>query len=212
MNLPLIILCAGGHSKVLVNALLECNATIIGIVDKNRETHGRSLLGVTVIGDDSRVLDHPPASVLLVNGLGSAGTLGPRRALFEKFKAQGYSFANVIHPAAVCSRDVALGEGVQLMAGAIVQPGTVIGNNTIVNTAASVDHDCKIGSHTHIAPGTVICGSAIVGSEVLLGSGSTVIQNVLIGDSAIVAAGSVVIRDVINGSTVAGTPARVIGK
>lgn len=212
MNLPLIILCAGGHSKVLINALLERNAEIIGIVDRNREMHGEKLLGVSVMGDDSLVLAHSPASVLLVNGLGSGGSLGPRRALFEKFKAHGYSFANVIHPASVCARDAILGEGVQLMAGAIVQPGAVIGDDTIVNTAAGIDHDCKIGAHTHIAPGAVLCGAVTVGNEVLLGSGSTVIQGTTIGNSVTVAAGSVVIRDVKDGSCVAGTPAREITK
>ena len=54
------------------------------------------------------------------NGIGL--TLQPclREKLFKKFKNLGYKFINVIHPFAVIAADVRLGEGVQVMAGAVV--------------------------------------------------------------------------------------------
>lgn len=211
MIAPIIVLCAGGHSKVLINILLDRNEQIIGIVDQDPAKHGTHVLGIPVIGDDKLVLTHAPDSVRLVNGLGSAQSLKPRHALFEKFHAAGYRFASVIHPAATLAREVTLGEGVQLMAGVTLQPGASIGADTIINTAATVDHDCHIGAHTHVAPGVVLCGGVHLGNEVHLGSGSTIIQNIRIGNGALVAAGSVVTCDLPDGSRVAGIPAKDIG-
>lgn len=211
MNIPIIVLCAGGHSKVLINILLDRNEEIIGIVDQDPAKHGTRLLGIPVIGDDNLVLTHAPEAIRLVNGLGSAHSLKPRRALFEKFSTAGYRFASVIHPAATLAREVTLGEGVQLMAGVTLQPGVTIGADTIINTAATADHDCRIGAHTHVAPGAVLCGGVHLGDEVHLGSASTVIQNIRIGDGALVAAGSVVTCDLHAGSRVAGVPAKEIG-
>ena len=48
------------------------------------------------------------------------------------------------------------------MAGVVIQSGSVIGDNVIVNTNASVDHDCRIGQHVHLAPGVVVCGNVCV--------------------------------------------------
>ncbi len=208
MNIPLIVLCAGGHAKVLINALLDNNAEIIGIVDQDPKKRGACLLGIKVIGDDTLVLDYPPDSIRLVNGLGSVDTLQSRRLLFEKFKKKGYHFATVIHPSAVIAREVTIGEGVQLMAGVRLQPGVSIDANTIVNTAASIDHDCRIGTHTHIAPGAVLSGRVCVGSEVHFGTGATAIQNITIGAQAQVAAGAAVTRDIAAGARVAGVPAK----
>jgi len=210
MNMPIIVLCAGGHSKVLINILLERNEEIIGIVDHDPAKHGTRLLGIPVIGDDNLVLTHAPDTIRLVNGLGSANSLKPRRALFEKFSTAGYRFASVIHPAVIIGREVTLGEGVQLMARVTLQPGVSIASDTIINTAATADHDCRIGAHTHVAPGAVLCGGVQVGDEVHLGSGSTIIQNIRIGCGTLVAAGSVVTCNLHAGARVAGAPAREI--
>jgi sugar O-acyltransferase (sialic acid O-acetyltransferase NeuD family) len=211
MNLPIIVLCAGGHSKVLVNILLDRNEEIIGVVDQDPAKHGTLLLGIPVIGNDKLVLAHAPNAIRLVNGLGSAQSLKRRRALFEKFSACGYHFASVIHPSVTIGREVILGEGVQLMASVTLQPGVSIGADAIINTAATADHDCRIGAHTHVAPGAVLCGGVQIGDEVHLGSGSTVIQNMRIGDGSLIAAGAVVTCDLHARSRVAGIPAKEIG-
>jgi serine O-acetyltransferase len=47
---------------------------------------------------------------------------------------------------------------------------------------------------------------------VLLGAGAKILGNIEIGAGSKVAAGSVVLRDVPPGTTVAGIPARVVGR
>jgi UDP-perosamine 4-acetyltransferase len=208
MNLPVIILGGGGHAKVLIEALKTSKRTILGITDADPAKHNMLIMGIPVLGDDGAVLHHLPGSIRLVNGMGSVNVPRARTALFEKFKSKGYAFVTVVHPSAVIASDVALGEGAQIMAGAVIQPGSTIGMNTIVNTKASVDHDCSIGDHVHISPGVTLSGDIRVADEVHLGTGATVIQGIRIGRNSLIGAGSVVVTDVPENTEYAGVPAR----
>lgn len=51
-----------------------------------------------------------------------------------------------------------------------------------------------------------------IGADVWIGGGAIIVPGVTIGDGAVIGAGSVVTRDVAAGATVAGNPARQIGK
>ncbi len=208
MSLPVIILGAGGHAKVLIDALLSASAVIAGIVTPDLTLAGTNILGVPVLGGDDVVNEYPPSEIQLVNGLGSVGLPANRQQLFEKFEGMGYKFSTVVHPSAVIASDVVLGEGVQVMAGVVIQPGCRIGINSIINTRASVDHDCAIGDHVHIAPGVTMSGGVKIGMGSHIGTGATVIQGLSIGNGCLVAAGAVVTNNIIAGAMVRGVPAR----
>lgn len=210
MSKSVIVLGGGGHARVLIDALNKQAINILGVIEKNIALNGDTILGIPVIGDESTVLSFPANNILLVNGLGSVGKDTKRAQLFKKFKERGYTFLEVIHPSLVIAANVVLGEGVQIMAGSIIQTGSWIGDNTIINTRASVDHDCIIGEHVHIAPGVTLSGSVKVGAGVHIGTGSTVIQGISIGENSIIGAGSVVISDIPAGVTAVGVPAREV--
>src|SRR5262249_39471685 len=53
----------------------------------------------------------------------------------------GFSLCTVLHPSAVICPDVQIGGGTVVFAGAVVQTGSAIGSNVVVNTCASIDHD-----------------------------------------------------------------------
>jgi UDP-perosamine 4-acetyltransferase len=210
MTRPVIVLGAGGHAKVLIDALQACSTPIRGILDNDPAKQGGVILGIPVLGTDAKLEEWAPNEVVLVNGLGSTESLLPRAALHERLRAQGYSFLSVIHPSAVVSPHARLGEGVQIMAGAVVQAGTRLGDGCIVNTGALVDHDCALGGYVHVAPGAVLSGGVTVGSNTHIGTGAAVIQGIRVGSRCLVAAGAVVVHDVPDGSRVAGIPARKI--
>lgn len=209
MNLPVIVLGAGGHAKVLINALQLCSVEILGITDPDPSLAGQSVLGVPVIGTDDEVKSYSSEGVRLVNGLGSVGLPWARRMLFEKWRKSGFFFSPVIHPSAVVAADALVGEGSQIMAGAVLQPGVCLGANVIINTRASLDHDCRIGSHTHIAPGVTLSGGVHVGIGTHVGTGTSVVQGVSIGDITLLGAGSVVLIDIPAGVKAYGCPAKV---
>ncbi len=205
---PIIVLGGGGHAKVVLDVLLLQQKEVLGLTTLDRNMAGTKFLGFPVLGSDEALARCSPSEIRLVNALGSAGSMHERRTLFDKFKSLGFHFEQVIHPLAIIAQNTVLGEGVQVMAGAVIQPGSHIGDNTLINTCASVDHDCAIGRHVHLAPGCTLSGTVTVGDETHVGAGATVVQGIKIGARCLVAAGAVVNRDVDGGHRVAGVPAR----
>jgi sugar O-acyltransferase (sialic acid O-acetyltransferase NeuD family) len=205
LNLPLIIIGGAGHAKVLVSTLLLLQRSVLGFVDVNSALP--SLLGIPHIGNDEAVFLYLPEKVRLVNGVGSTGSTALRRAIYERFREKQYNFETVIHPSAIIAPEVHIEDGVQVMAGAVVQPGSRLGTNVIINTGARVDHDCWIDAHAHVAPGASLSGHVRIGSGAHIGAGATIIQGIKVGSAAIVGAGAVVVRDVPAGVTVVGLPA-----
>ncbi|MEN6318279.1 MAG: acetyltransferase [Syntrophaceae bacterium] len=210
MSLPVIVLGAGGHAKVLMDVLLVNRITVLGMTDARPEKAGSRIMGIPVIGNDDVLIQYPPDTIELVNGIGSAGNPEKRIRIFETYKARGYHFTTVIHPSAIIAADVAVGEGTQIMAGSIIQPGCRIGVNAILNTGVVVDHDCQIGDHVHLAPGVVLSGDVKVGDQSHIGTAAAVIQGVSIGMLARIGAGAVVVRDIPSGVKAIGVPAKEV--
>ncbi|MGZ3769100.1 MAG: acetyltransferase [Bdellovibrio sp.] len=212
MNESVIVLGAGGHAKVVLDALKLQSAHVLGVTDVEPGRVGQKILGIPVIGGDDAILKYCSSNIKLVNGIGSIHVAPHRSSIFDRFKNYGYSFAKVFHPSAIVGSETVVSEGVQVMAGCVIQACTRIGKNTLINTCASVDHDCDIGEHVHIAPGVTLSGGVVVGDYVHIGTGATIVQGVRIGRGALVAAGAVVICDVPEGAKVMGIPAREIVK
>ena len=81
-------------------------------------------------------------------------------------------------------------DGAALLPGAVVNAAAHIGRGTIVNTNASVDHDCRIGDFVHIAPGVAICGGVTIGDLTLIGVGARILPGITIGARAVIGAGA----------------------
>jgi len=193
--LPLIVVGGGGHGRVVLEALRSTACEVRGVIDRDPAVATMLPKGVPWLGDDAALAAFPPTQYSLVNGIGGIGD-GKRRALFEKLREQGYVFAPIRHVSAVIAHGVEPGEGSQVMAGAVLQPGVRLGANAIVNTRASVDHDCIVGDHCHVAPGAVLCGGVVIGDDTHIGAGAVVIQGVRIGRGTMIGAGAVIRNDV----------------
>ena len=202
-----VVIGAGGHAKVVIELLRaagrEVDFCIAGSGDE-----GTTCLGVPVlIGDDrARELWREGYRHAIV----AIGNNRLRERLARDLADLGFTFVNAVSPRAVVSPSARLGVGVAVMAGAVINAEAVIGDHVIINTLASVDHDCVIGAASHVAPHCGLAGGARVGDRVFLGIGSTVLPEISIGPDVQVGAGSVVIRDIAVG-TVVGVPARPIG-
>jgi len=192
---PVILLGAGGHAKVLLNVLRLEQRNVFGLVTPDLEK-GSKHLGLKVLGDDEELKQYNPSEIDLVNGIGSLPFQKLRWDLSDKVRSWGFSLSIVIHPSAVVSNDVLLDEGVQIMAGSVIQPGCSIGCDTIINTGSMIDHDCVICESTHIAPGCILSGGVSIGRLAHIGTGTRIIQNIKIGDRSVVAAGSTLHKDV----------------
>lgn len=210
MSRPVALIGSGGHAKVLLAALRCLHWTVSGIVDTRPGQGADMALGLPVLGDDAWLLSRGADFAGLVNGIAGASLPALRELVYRRFTEAGFRFPSLLHPNSFVDENVSLGQGAQVMAGAIIQPGATIGDNSIINTGSVIDHDCRIGCHTHVAPGCTLSGDVNVGDGTLVGVGTTVRQGIRIGTKCIIGAGSVVISDIPDGSKAFGIPAKVI--
>ena len=122
----------------------------------------------------------------------------------------GLSPLPALHPQAIIARNATLGQGAQVMAGAVLAARATIGDWCILNTAATVDHECRLGSGVHIGPGAHLAGLVTVEDHAFVGTGAVVLPRLTIGRGAVVGAGAVVTHDVEAGVVVCGNPARLL--
>lgn len=200
-----VVLGAGGHAKVVIEILEEQEQfEIAGCVSGEP---GGEVLGVPIVGDD-RIL---PA--LYAEGVRKAfvaiGENRARRNAMACAAAEGFELINAVSQHSVISPRAQLGRGITVMPGAVVNVMSCIGDGAIVNTGATIDHDCDIGPWAHVAPGANLAGGVTIGEGVFLGMGSRVLPCVSVGPWTTVGAGAVVIADLPGGVTAVGVPAVV---
>jgi UDP-perosamine 4-acetyltransferase len=207
------LLGAGGHATVLLDALLAAKLPLpIVALDNNPTLRGSSLFDVPIVGDDQQLetMIEQHGLTAFINGVGSAGPTIIHQRVYEQGLASGLEPLTIIHPGATLSAYAGAGPGLQMLAGSIVNPGTQIGSNVLINTGAIVEHDCHIGDHVHIATGARFAGNVTVEHSTHIGIGASIRQGIRIGASVIVGAGAVVVNDVPSGAVVVGVPARPV--
>lgn len=212
-----VLIGGGGHARVLLDAL-HCSAPhlSVAILDSDPKRVGQSVFGAPVIGDDSLLGDLMEKGTtyfaVAMGGAKGAVDNGPRAKLFDRAVELGLTPLTIVHPSAVISKWAEIGEGCQLLPGAIVNAGVRLGCNVIVNSAAVVEHDCIIERHVHVATGARLASTVTVGAGAHIGAGAVIRQLMSIGSGAIVAAGAVVVKNVPDRVVVAGVPAKELAK
>lgn len=207
MEARLVVFGAGGHAKVVIEAIRGASPGLqITVVDDNPAGGAASLLGLRAAGRRDWLANNWPGAAVAP----AIGNNQARAAIADWLASQGRALATVLHPSAILSPTAGLGAGSFIAAGAVINAEARIAEAVIINTMASIDHDCEIGAFAHIAPGSRLCGGVRVGARTLIGAGSVLIPGVSVGADAVVGAGSVVLRDVPPGAKVAGSPARLI--
>jgi sugar O-acyltransferase (sialic acid O-acetyltransferase NeuD family) len=197
---------AGGHAKVVADALLAGRgADLAGFLDDRPDRVGEMVLGYPVLGPIESWPHHALDGIAL--GIGNNRS---RQAIFARLATEGAVLVSVVHPRAAIASGVRLGHGAVAFANVVINADSAIGENVILNTACTVDHDCDIGAHAHLAPGVRLAGSVRIGEGALLGVGALAIPGISVGAWATVGAGAVLIRDVRAGATVVGVPAREV--
>ena len=188
-----------GHGKVIIDCLLANNIPVSGIFDDNPVL--TSLLNFPVIGSYTK--EYLPLEEVII----CIGNNIIRKKVVQNIK---HVFGKVIHPSALISTFASVEEGTVILHRSVIQAGTFIGKHCIINTSASVDHDCVLEDFVHISPNATLSGNIKVAEGTHIGAGATIIQGITVGKWCTVGAGAVVIRDVPDYATVVGVPANVI--
>lgn len=197
----LVIIGAGGHGAVAADIAALRGYTRICFLDDRAQ---QAPLGYPLAGRVSDWHDFREDSEFFV----AIGNCPVREKIQRMLQSNGATIATLVHPRAVIGSHVEIGAGSIIAAGAVINTGTKMADGVILNTCASVDHDCIVGSFSHIAVGAHVCGTVSVGARTWIGAGATVINNVSVCGDCMVGAGAVVVDSIETPGTYLGVPAR----
>ena len=189
---------ASGHAKVVIEILESQGIKIEGLFDDNESI--KSLLEFPVQKFNASFIRNKKLII-------SIGNNAIREKIVTAINAE-YGIA--IHPKSTISPRSFIDEGTVIMAGVTINSGTQIGKHCIVNTNASVDHDCVLENYVHISPNVASCGDVRIGEGTHIGTGAIIIPGKRIGRWCTIGAGSVVIKDIPDYSIAVGNPCKII--
>ncbi len=192
----MVLYGASGHGKVIVDILEAIGIPIDFVVDDNPNLS--ELLGYEV----RRNLGTYNEAIIAI------GSCKIRKRVVSQLTVNRYLTAR--HPTAIISPHATIAEGSVVMQGAIIQACTYIGKHCIINTGASIDHDCNLADFVHVAPHATVAGGVEIGEGSWIGAGAVIKQGVKIGSWCMIGAGAVVVKDVPDNITVVGVPAKDI--
>ena len=128
----------------------------------------------------------------------------------KKLESAGLKPISLISKSSILESPESLGQGLQIMPGAVIHKFCRIGDYCLVNTNSTIDHECVIGDGVHIMGSAALAGNVRVNSFSSIGTNATVLPNLSIGKNSFVGAGAVVTHNVLERSVVVGVPARKI--
>lgn len=192
----LVVLGTGGHAKMCIESIKKQKKYKLrgNIVERYDLIESKS----NAIGCDSMLpefFNNGLQNVII--GIGDIVSQNKKREyLYNKLKNIGFELINIIDQASIVEKSASIGNGNQIMAGAIIGSGCTIRNNNIINTGAIICHDTKIENNVHIAPGAIIAADVTIGNNTLIGMGVTVYRGVKIGSNVLIANGQHVFSDI----------------
>lgn len=189
---------ASGHGKVVAEIAEENKVLIKGFVD--RDLNIKCVLNYRIIANS---IDH-----LMGEALVCIGDNYIRKNIVER--SSHLIFRKLCSIRSNISKRAIIKEGTVVMMGTTINSDVQIGKHCIINTNASVDHDCIIEDYVHISPNVGLAGNVEVGEGTHIGIGASVIQGIKIGKWCTIGAGSVIIEDIPDYAVVVGNPGKII--
>ena len=208
---PIAIFGAGGFGREVLQLIKDINEPLpvwscVGfIVDRGFEDKS-SVHGLPILGGTDWLAENSNVHIIVAVGSSSA-----RWRIVDQIRSQcKNSFAVLVHPRAWVGRNVELGVGSVICAGAMITTDIKISQHVHVNIGSTIGHDATLGNFVTLNPGVNISGNVTLHDGVEIGTGSVVIPGCSVGPWSIIGAGAVVTRSITENCTAVGNPARVI--
>lgn len=202
---PLIIFGAGGHAVSVANIALSAGYKIECFVDKDKEN--QTLLDYKIIGDVGTLENIEGFSFALAVGDNAVREL-MYLDLINEFP--NLHFPPLVHSSAVVSFFATIGIGTVVMPKAVIGPNSKVGNFCLINTQASIDHDCTMLDYSSLAPGAITGGGVAIGLRSAISIGAKIKHGIRVGDDSVVGANSYLNKDLSNNQVAYGVPARQV--
>jgi sugar O-acyltransferase (sialic acid O-acetyltransferase NeuD family) len=121
----------------------------------------------------------------------------------------GVHFGTIIHPQAIVSSWVNIGQGSIICAGCILTCNITLGEHTHLNLQTTIGHDTQIADFFTSAPGAKISGNCKIGNYVYVGTNASIKEKIIITDDVTIGMGAALTRNAEHPGTYVGTPAKL---
>lgn len=202
---PIFIYGAGGHARSVAEIIRrQGRYRIVCVLDDAQ--HGHVERVGDVVGGREELGSLPAAGVRA--GFVAIGDNADRETITDLVTASGLALVSLVDPAAVLAEGVPIGPGTVMMPFSLAAAGSEIGRGVILNTSATVDHDCVVDEFAHLSVGVHTGGGCRVGRSSFVGIGAVLANGVRLGSHVTIGASAAVLEDIPDNVVAAGIPAR----
>lgn len=208
-----IVLYGAGSQAYVLGDLLEANGYVLAAVFNDGPSPPAFRAQVPVLVGSDQIEDWLSATerAHLHYAIAIGNQHGRARATRHKLlSSKGLTPANLIHPTSFRSASATAGDCCQFLAFSFVGARARLGDAVILNSRASVDHECELEDGVHVAPGATLAGRVRVGPYTFIGAGAIVLPDLRIAPDVIIGAGAVVTRDIPDAGVYVGSPVRKV--
>ena len=188
-----VLILGGGGGAVLAIDIMARIPTQrpVGVLDGNPKMHGKSIMGVPVLGATSRAEELWKAGICDGMIITFVRDLKERAEYFDRLSALGVRFSNVIDASFDIRSNVSMGTGNLIIGHGYLAPCVRIGDNNFLALSAFIEHHSVVGSHCSFGPRFTASGRVEIGNRVKFGTGVCVEPFVTVGDDAMIASGTI---------------------
>lgn len=205
------ILGTGGFGREVLCCLIDAiSSTKLRIEDiacfmvSDEYFNENKIMGVDVIPQSK-------FDPLIYDVVVAIGEPNSRKSVVDSLPPQT-TYTTIIHPSAVISKWVEIGEGSVITAGTILTCNIKIGKHAHLNLHTTIGHDCIIGDFFTTAPAANISGNCSFGDYVYFGTNTSVRQGVKICNNVTIGMGGVVVKDITEEGVYIGNPLKKLEK
>lgn len=165
-----ILVGAGGHGKVILDAVLansNSNIKIIGFLDDGEI---EEIAGIKKLGNIKDYVKYKNKKFHIAIG---------NNIFREKLSKEigEDNIVTIIHNTAYVSSMSKIENGTYIGAMAVINPQCKIGKGCIINTGTIVEHDCYIGDYSHLSYRVLVGSESKISSRTMVEMGKILERN-----------------------------------
>lgn len=189
-----VVLAGNGTTAEILYAYLtqDNRYEVVGVVADDDFVETDNFIDVPCVQFSCLEKSSDIDDVVIVMAMGYDNLNRSRQSMFERLKALGYKIETYIHEDAKVYTSNKIGAGSVILSGAILEPYTKIGENSMLWCNTTVAHHAQVNDHCWLASGCVISGKATIGDNSFIGVNSTIVNEVKVNTLNVVGANALI--------------------